>query len=62
MTLREQTEWVELLESGCNRLHHIGKTDLNQLLAEMLSVQLDFSMTGYGTGNSAKKIAQYLSQ
>ena len=38
----EETEWVELLESGCNKLHHIGKTNLNLLLTEMLSINFDF--------------------
>ena len=60
--MREQTEWVELIQIGCNKLHHIGKTNLNEILSQMLNTDFDFSWNGYGTGNSSKKIAQELSK
>lgn len=60
ITLREQTEWVELVERGVNTLHRVGQTDLKDLLHQLLNADLDFSWRGYGEGNAAQKIVKQL--
>lgn len=60
ITLREQTEWVELVEHGFNRL--VG-SDV-QLLMEaydfFISKSSDFSVDLYGKGEAAKTIVETL--
>ncbi|MGB1267731.1 MAG: non-hydrolyzing UDP-N-acetylglucosamine 2-epimerase [Schleiferiaceae bacterium] len=57
ITLREQTEWVELVTLGVNRLHVIGTDSLRHAIEDFRSAKLDYSWKGYGTGNAADKIA-----
>ncbi len=64
VTLRDETEWVELVEAGCNRL--VGAD-----CEKILSVVAEFESTGglpegrpadlYGDGRSAEKIVTILS-
>lgn len=57
ITLREQTEWKELVDNGFNRL--VG-TDAQLLLSayhEMKSRQSNFSLNLYGNGTAAEQIA-----
>ncbi|MGB2413145.1 MAG: non-hydrolyzing UDP-N-acetylglucosamine 2-epimerase [Schleiferiaceae bacterium] len=58
ITLREQTEWVELVTLGVNRLHVIGTDSLRHAIEDFRSAKLDYSWKGYGTGNAADKIAR----
>ena len=58
ITLREQTEWVELVTLGVNRLHVIGTDSLKHAIEDFRSAKLDYSWKGYGTGNAADKIAR----
>ena len=60
ITLRDQTEWVELVDRGVNKLHHIGRSDLTQRIKGLLDAELDFSWRGYGNGDAAEKIAATL--
>lgn len=60
VTLRDQTEWVELVDRGVNKLHHIGRSNLSLSISELLQVSLDFSWKGYGEGNAAEKISATL--
>ena len=59
-TLRDQTEWVELIEAGCNRLIDVEKDDIAGVILENLSNQLDYSNAIYGTGNTSEKIIEAL--
>ncbi|MDT8407028.1 MAG: UDP-N-acetylglucosamine 2-epimerase (non-hydrolyzing) [Methylococcales bacterium] len=59
VTLRDETEWVELVEAGWNRL--VG-ADASLILEsiELMSLEPGQPLKLYGDGNSAKKIARYL--
>ena len=60
VTLRDQTEWVELVDRGVNKLHQIGRSNLVHSIQELLDATLDFSWKGYGEGNAAEKISATL--
>jgi UDP-N-acetylglucosamine 2-epimerase len=66
VTLREETEWVELVETGCNRL--VG-ADVDELLRAVA----DFEAAGnrlpenrpanlFGDGNSGARIVELLAE
>ena len=59
VTLREQTEWVELVENGYNKLAGSNYDQILKLSNEMLSKSSDFSKNLYGNGNAAEAIAQW---
>jgi UDP-GlcNAc3NAcA epimerase len=57
ITLREQTEWVELVENGFNTLVGTDKALLHAAYHEMKNKQSDFSLNLYGNGSAAEQIA-----
>jgi UDP-GlcNAc3NAcA epimerase len=60
ITLREETEWVELVENGYNVL--VG-TDYEKILAgynQMINEKLSFNLPLYGNGEAGLKIVQAL--
>lgn len=60
ITLRNETEWVELVEIGANELHPLGSTKpLSQKVRSMLNQPLP-EETPYGSGDAALQIAQFL--
>ena len=60
LTLRDETEWVELVEHGFNRLVDPMKADIVSLVKESLNSSYDWSTELYGSGDAAIKIAQYM--
>ena len=60
ITLRNETEWVELVDIGANALHPLGETEpLSQKVHRMLSRKLS-EKRFYGVGDAAQQIAQFL--
>ncbi|GET30604.1 non-hydrolyzing UDP-N-acetylglucosamine 2-epimerase [Prolixibacter sp. SD074] len=60
VTLREETEWTELVEGGFNKL---SGSDCNRILdayQAMSAKQSDFSVNLYGDGEASKVIADFL--
>ena len=62
ITLREQTEWVELIDNGFNTLVGTDETLLFAAYHEMKRKQSDFSLNLYGNGTAAEQIAQTLKE
>jgi len=62
ITLREQTEWVELVENGFNILTGSNKQKIIEAFATSRSRTADFSMNLYGNGHAAKEIAGIISK
>lgn len=60
ITLRDETEWIELIEYGFNRLVGASKSKIIEAENNFLEVQIDFSQSLYGHGNAAEKIIQTL--
>ncbi|MCW3804161.1 non-hydrolyzing UDP-N-acetylglucosamine 2-epimerase [Plebeiibacterium marinum] len=59
MTLRDETEWLETVDAGCNHII----SDLLSIFDRFQSLskqQFDFSRKLYGTGRSATEIVEYL--
>ncbi|PHS68274.1 MAG: UDP-N-acetylglucosamine 2-epimerase (non-hydrolyzing) [Flavobacterium sp.] len=59
-TLRDQTEWVELITAGCNQLIDVLNDDISEIVLKDIEKQLDFSKEIYGDGNTSEKILDVL--
>jgi UDP-GlcNAc3NAcA epimerase len=60
VTLREQTEWVELIEEGVNKLAGNDTEKIIAYTTEMLGKQSDFSTNLYGNGKATESIVNEL--
>ncbi len=60
VTLREQTEWVELVEGGYNILTGSNGEKVIAGYREMMSRKNDFSKNLYGGGKASEVVAQTL--
>ena len=58
VTLRSETEWIELLPGGHNRLVRPMIESISEKAEEALSSNPDWSVDLYGDGNSSETIAQ----
>lgn len=59
-TLREQTEWVELVKAGCNQLINVELDNISSIILKNLPISPDFSGKIYGDGNTSKRIIEVL--
>lgn len=60
ITLRDETEWVELLEIGANRLVGASSTALEEAYHQMLPYRAKSAERPYGDGNAAQLVVQAL--
>lgn len=60
VTMREQTEWTELVDCGCNVLAGADTAKIISCVEEMLSRKADFSQPLYGDGHSGEFIVKKL--
>ena len=60
ITLREETEWVELVENGFNLLAGSDHFKILGAFHQLLGKVSDFSVNLYGDGHAAEKIAEIL--
>lgn len=56
VTLRDQTEWIELLSHGCNRLCPPGEEAILRSYQEALASNPKWDVPLYGVGNASEKI------
>lgn len=56
VTLRDQTEWMELIDSGANILSEISSEQILLAFDTMRHREIDFSIELYGDGMAAMKI------
>lgn len=60
VTVRDETEWLELISVGANILALASKEDIIDKVNYMLSRQINFQTKLYGNGDAAFKIASFL--
>lgn len=60
ITLRDETEWVELVEAGYNFLVGADKTKIIDMTKQMRKRTFDFSANLYGDGKASKNIVALL--
>ncbi|MDL2297126.1 UDP-N-acetylglucosamine 2-epimerase (non-hydrolyzing) [Bacteroidales bacterium OttesenSCG-928-C03] len=59
ITLRNETEWVELVELGANHLAGTNRAQIVDIYHDLLNPRpVDFSLPLYGDGNASEKIVQ----
>lgn len=62
ITMRDETEWTELVEMGVNRLVGVNPARIGEALAADWSKVSFSSKQAYGTGDSGRLIATYLDE
>ncbi|MBN2893863.1 MAG: UDP-N-acetylglucosamine 2-epimerase (non-hydrolyzing) [Bacteroidales bacterium] len=60
VTLRDETEWVELIENGYNLIVGANSQKIISASLEMLNKEIDYSRNLYGGGTAAEKIVKEL--
>ncbi len=60
ITLRNETEWVELIENGCSTLAGANKNKIINSFKDMIGKSPDFEIELYGKGEARKQIVQGL--
>jgi UDP-GlcNAc3NAcA epimerase len=60
VTMREQTEWVELVDNGFNMIAGTDAAKIVSCYRTMIARPNDFSVNLYGTGRSAEEIISTL--
>jgi UDP-GlcNAc3NAcA epimerase len=58
VTLRDETEWIELLEGGHNRLAGADTQAIADAVSAALTADLDFSIRPYGEGRAGERIVE----
>ncbi len=62
VTIRDETEWVELVEHGFNRIAGCETESVRDAYHEMKAKKIDFSVNLYGDGDAAGKIVSILNE
>ncbi len=62
VTMRDQTEWVELIENGFNVLVGADKQKLVEEVTNFKNKELNFNVDLYGNGLAGKNMVEYLKQ
>lgn len=62
ITIREQTEWVELVDAGYNQVVGTDRAKLINAKDHFLSFPVNFDKSLYGDGNTAERILDTLEQ
>jgi UDP-GlcNAc3NAcA epimerase len=60
ITLREETEWVELVDYGFNTLSGLSSNDILTAWQTMSQRTVNFNVDLYGNGKASEQIARYL--
>lgn len=60
VTVRDETEWVELVKHGFNHIAGAEKNSIIKAFEKMRNVKPDKNVDLYGSGKAATKIAEYL--
>ncbi len=60
VTMRTETEWIELADHGLNRIVGSKTADIVKAAYEMLDADLCFDQELYGCGDAAEKIVSIL--
>ncbi len=56
VTLREETEWVELIDSGCNVISGTKREQVVSCFKRMRDIKCNFSLGYYGSGKAGQVI------
>jgi len=60
ITMRDETEWVELVTNNYNKLAGASKGEILKAYSEIKDAKLDFTKNLYGQGKASKQIADVL--
>lgn len=60
ITLRDETEWVELVEAGVNKLAPPDTADIPAILGEMIGKTINESLNLYGKGDTGKRLLEII--
>ncbi len=60
VTLRKETEWIELVENGFNIIADSNRYDIYQAWRHMMNKKPNFDLNLYGNGEASDRIARYL--